>query len=62
MAKEELNDQLNSYEGYINGIPLVIDPCRQCRFVDQNKTTHYDNVETCRMCCWFYDSKFEVGN
>ena len=27
MAKNEIKEQLKSYEGYINYIPLVIDPC-----------------------------------
>ena len=34
MAKNELKEQLKSYEGYINDIPLVIDPCRQCKNVE----------------------------
>ena len=35
---------------------FVIDPCRMCRNYDDNKGFN----ETCSMCCWFYDSKFEV--
>lgn len=57
MAKKELKEQLESYEGYINDIPLVIDPCKMCKNHSEEKG--YD--EKCATCCWFYDSKFEVG-
>lgn len=60
MAKKELNEQLKSYEGYINDIPLVIDPCRDCEFIDDNKQSHFDNTDMCKQCCWYYDSKFEI--
>ncbi|MBO4640869.1 MAG: hypothetical protein J5710_14050 [Treponema sp.] len=56
MAKKELKEQLKSYEGYINDIPLVIDPCKQCK----NHTEEKGYEEKCAICCWFYDSKFEV--
>ena len=52
---------LASYESYINDIPLVIDPCRMCKYIDANKESHVKNIDVCKMCCWFYDSKFEVG-
>ena len=60
MAKKEIKDQLESYEGYINDIPLVIDPCRMCKYIDADKQSHIKNTEICRLCCWYYDSKFEV--
>ena len=68
MAKKELKEQLKSYEGYINDIPLVIDPCKMCKIYKTKggyDTGHFDNngdwVEgACKMCCWYYDSKFEV--
>ena len=56
MAKKELKEQLKSYEGYINDIPLVIDPCKICK---NHSETGY--AEKCRSCCWYYDSKFEVN-
>lgn len=56
MNKPELKDQLKSFEIYINDITLVIDPCRMCRNHDESKGFN----EMCSMCCWFYDSKFEV--
>lgn len=37
MRKRELKDQLKSYESYINDIPLVIDHCRMCKYIDDNK-------------------------
>ena len=75
MAKKELNEhesvttQLKSYEGYINDIPLVIDPCKMCKVYKEKggyDTGHFDSngdwVEgACKMCCWYYDSKFEIG-
>lgn len=71
MAKTELKEQLKSYEGYINDIPLVIDPCRMCKVYKAKSgydTGHFDSdgqwddSNSCKMCCWYYDSKFEVGN
>ena len=69
MAKKEIKEQLKSYEGYINDIPLVIDPCKMCKVYKENNGYNFgyynENNEyvsgRCRECCWFYDSKFEVG-
>ena len=68
MAKKELKEQLKSYEGYINDIPLVIDPCKQCKVFKENRGYEISiRVDTCvykdgrcKKCCWFYDSKFEM--
>ena len=68
MAKKDLKEQLKSYEGYINDIPLVIDPCKQCKVFKENKGYEISiRVDTClykdgrcKECCWYYDSKFEV--
>ena len=72
MAKNELKEQLKSYEGYINDIPLVIDPCKMCKVYKENKGYEFEHKEInggtitisqgrCKECCWFYDSKFEVN-
>lgn len=70
MAKNELKEQLKSYEGHINDIPLVIDPCKQCKVYKKNggyEVGHFNHEKdewehgTCESCCWFYDSKFEVA-
>ena len=69
MAKKELKEQLKSYEGYINDIPLVIDPCKMCKIYKENDGYNYGSASEengwkqgeCVECCWFYDSKFEVG-
>lgn len=70
VKKTELKDQLESYEGYINDIPLVIDPCKMCKIYKAKggyDTGHFDSdgqwddSNSCKMCCWYYDSKFEVG-
>lgn len=53
----ELESQLKSYESYINDIPLVIDPCRQCKN-EERKTE--EQIEKCRLCCWYYASSFEI--
>lgn len=68
--EQKISDQLKSLEGYINDIPLVIDPCKMCGVYKKNGE-HYDHghqdkngdwVEgTCKECCWYYDSKFEAG-
>ena len=69
MAKKEIKEQLKSYESYINDIPLVIDPCKQCKTYKKNKGYdfgHYNKEKdkyiegNCKGCSWFYDSKFEV--
>jgi len=59
MAKKELKEQLKSYEGYINDIPYVISPCKMCKVYKQNGEQW--KYKKCRFCCWFYDSKFEIG-
>ena len=63
MAKKELKEQLKSYEGYINDIPLVIDPCKMCKHKDHTQKAFQRNynIEICKECCWWYPSKFEIG-
>lgn len=69
MAQKELKDQLKSYEGYINDIPLVIDPCKMCKiYKDHNGYDIGDRLVNgvwqkgyCDDCCWCYNSKFEVA-
>ena len=60
MAKKELKEQLKSYEGYINDIPLVIDPCKQCKKQKRKSDIVLGYSEECKECCWYYDSKFEL--
>lgn len=60
MAKKELKEQLDVFETYINGVPLVIDPCKMCAFIDDDKESHIDNVDMCKQCCWYYDSQFRL--
>lgn len=59
MARKELKEQLDILETYINDVPLIIDPCKNCEFVDDNRQPHFENTETCKECCWYYDSKFK---
>lgn len=69
MAKNEIKEQLKSYEENINNIPLVIDPCKICKVYKENRGYEISiRVDTCvykdgrcKECCWFYDSKFEIG-
>ena len=72
MAKNELKEQLKSYEGYINDIPLVIDPCKICKVYKEHGGYEFNRQEIkggtvttsqgrCIGCCWYYDSKFEIG-
>lgn len=60
MAKTELKDQLDVLETYINDVPLIINPCKMCDLIDDNKETHNDNPEICKQCCWYYDSQFRL--
>jgi hypothetical protein len=58
---KKTNKQPQSFESYINDIPLVINPCRlcvNCTKVCGDITTHL--TENCKDCCYFYDSKFKV--
>lgn len=68
VKKTELKDQLESYESYINDIPNVIDPCKQCGVFKKNDRFDYDTIKDgkviegkCPKCCWFYPSNFKVG-
>lgn len=55
--KEQPAEQLAEYEKRINEIPLVIDPCKMCKN-EERKTE--EQIEKCRLCCWYYASSFEV--
>lgn len=58
---KKTNEQLQSFESYINDIPLVINPCRlcvNCTGVRGDITTHL--TENCVDCCYFYGSNFKV--
>lgn len=59
MAKNKFSDQLQVLESYINDIPLIINPCKECDFIDDNGESHIKNVETCKRCCWYYGSNFK---
>ena len=62
MAKKEIKDQLESFESYINDIPLIIDPCRICKRKDRTKkpfNRNY-NIEICKRCSWWYPSEFKL--
>lgn len=67
MAKNELKEhesvttQLKSYEGYINDIPFVIDPCRLCKHQIKKRNIVLGYEDKCKECCYYYDSKFEIG-
>jgi len=70
MSKPKIKDQLASFESYINDIPLVIDPCKMCNVYRKNNGYDFGSYDKkkdeykkgiCSECCWFYDSKFEVG-
>lgn len=65
-----LHDKLQSYESYINDIPNVIDPCKQCKvYIEHNDQWDIGDrlvngvweKGKCDDCCWCYSSKFEVG-
>lgn len=55
--EQKISDQLKSLEGYINDIPLVIDPCKICKHHDSEK----GHEEKCAQCSWYYPSYFEAG-
>lgn len=65
MAKK---DQIKGFEETINNIPLVVDPCKMCKIYKKHNGWFMGEFKkgewvdgACKMCCWFYDSKFEVG-
>ena len=60
--KERLKEQLEVLETYINDIPLIIDPCKNCKWIDDNRESHIKNTDMCKQCCWYYDSQFRSGH
>lgn len=58
-AKKDLSKQLQILESYINDIPMIFDPCKNCKFIDDNKKSHINNTEICSECCWYYSSNFQ---
>ena len=61
MSSQNVKDQLDVLESYIDDLPMVIDPCRICKYIDEDKMLHHNHADVCEKCCWYYDSKFEVG-
>lgn len=51
---------LANFESHVNDITYVINPCKACRYIDEGRETHVKNFATCKDCCWYYASKFEV--
>ena len=51
MARNELKEQLDVFETYINDIPLVIDPCRMCEKAGKNGVRTEDDLKLCEQCC-----------
>lgn len=45
-------------ENYINDFPNTMEPCTLC--AEYKKKTCYN--ESCRVCCWYYGSKFKLEN
>lgn len=60
MVEKVIIDLLANLESHVNDIPYVINPCKACRYIDEGRETHVKNFATCKDCCWYYDSKFEV--
>lgn len=58
-----------SFTDLIKNIPLCINPCKMCKiYKKHNKYDAGDRLVkgvwgkgVCDGCCWFYDSKFEIG-
>ena len=46
-------------EEWINGITMVADPCKMCAYIDKDKESHAQNIETCKACCWYHPSQFK---
>ena len=57
-----------SFADLIKNIPLCINPCKMCKtykkhngwFMSEFKDGEWEEG-TCKQCCWFYDSMFEIG-
>ena len=54
MKKENLTEQIEQIEKYINEVPKVLNPCGSCK----NKSEIFS--ELCAACCYYYDSFFEI--
>lgn len=58
---KELKAQLDVLDSYINDIPNIFEVCRLCEFIDNDKQSHFDHVDVCEGCCWYYASKFKIA-
>ena len=47
------------FEEWVNGIIMVVDPCRLCAYIDKNGVGHSENIEVCKRCCWYHPSQFK---
>lgn len=69
MVEKVIIDLLANLESHVNDIPYVINPCKMCKIYKENNGYEIENYNslglfengTCTECCWYYDSKFEVG-
>ena len=56
MPKNELREDLEVCENYINDVPNIFNPCKLCEKHDEE----IGFEDTCHECCWFYGSYFEL--
>ena len=57
LLKNELREDLEVCENYINDVPNIFDPCKMCE--NWNEKEGYKAGE-CGECCWYYASKFRL--
>lgn len=56
MKKNDIKEHMDNLEACINDFPLGFNPCVICGRYDEEK----GYGKTCRECCWYYASQFEL--
>lgn len=57
IKKEDLKELRESVINAIHDFPLTVDPCKVCK--NKNRING-EQLETCKKCCYYYPSKFEL--
>lgn len=57
IKKESLKELRESVKQAIHSFPLAVNPCELCKHKDRFKT---ENLEVCKVCCYYYPSRFEL--
>lgn len=57
VKKECLKELRDSVTQAIHNFPLTVNPCELCKHKDRSKR---ENLEVCKVCCYYFPSRFEL--